>query len=500
MKSMQSIALLNFSPSYMVNNFLNNLITRTVSGVGGVDTDFLKTVNAERGLFFSRGDSVTDAYSNTGKAIRKNKKANDTLQKISDISKKATNSEILKGINRLPIEEWEQTAAKDIGSARHWDATWRMNRPDLPDTFDALGMDNTTKARLNDLMLDSPNVEVFRHDLMGEVNTPKANSVIEHTLNKYDGKAKTIMEDMVSKFPEVKETLTQALKTNDLTESIKVINTLQDKLTNKIDLENVKQIDSTYQDLRNRFSGEGLGAVGTASDTINHMNSDIWIRQSKQNLSLFMDRILKKESSVDFDPRYEQLLKMQTGDYNIVRGYAVNIASAMCDGLGLSNDVSVKIVENTMKRFDIPKEQVLANHDLYQKFATKNSPDFDINYYIQSRLDMLQKTQDIQLQADIDLDNILVQHLRDTLEPSKAGYIDTYEKRKAEIIEEKRKLNERELKDLEKRLNAMGKRQRFDFAYEQERAINKADFRTKQEWSFRCSIIPREQNLYKQNR
>lgn len=475
MKDVQSIALLNFSPSYMVNNFLNNLITRTVAGVGGVDTDFVKTVNAERGLFFSRDNDVTSVYGNTGKRIQKSKKANDTLTKFSDMFKEVKDNKILKGVSNIKIEDLETRAASDLGMRRYWDATWEHNMPDFPDSWDALGIDDATKARIRDIAYDSPNVKVFYDKIMGEVVVPEAQSVIKHMLdNNYDGKAKTVIEDTISKSPWISSILNEALLANDVNEVNKVMNHLRDTYTTDINMKNVQQMESTFDDYRVRFSGEGLGAVGTAIDVLNDMFTDVWVRQSKQNLSLFMDRIVKKMSGDEFDPQFKRLINIQNGDYNIVRGYAVKMVAAMCEGLGLKDDVSLKVLENTMKRFDIAAEQVQENHKVYQKYATKRSDDYNFKYYRQSRLDMLKKTQDILLQADIELDNILVQHLRDTLDPSMEGRIDLFAERKAEIIAEKQKLNEKLLKDEEKRLDAYSKKKRADFAIEQERTTNRA--------------------------
>ena len=471
-KSMQSIALLNFSSSYMVNNFLNNMLTRSVIGVGGIDTDAIQTFNKERGLFFSRGEDVVGNYEQTHQTINRNKKASDFLAKFDDLYKKATDNHVLKGVNNIDIEGMETRAASDIGMKRYWDSTWEYNIPDFPPEWDALGLTDTQKAQIRDLALDSPNLEVFTKRAMGEVIVPHADSVINHTLeNFYEGDAKTNMADMVGKMTWISRMLDDALQTNDAEKYKAMMNRLREQLTSDINMKNVIQQESSFASDRVDFASAGTAAVPAAVDGIIDMFDDLWIKQTKQNGSLFLDRVVKHLSDEEFDARFEAQIKMQDGDYNIVRGYAVKRLAAMCEGLGLNDATTVQIMENVMKRFEVASEQVKANHEVYQQYGKKSgNGNWDYKYYRQSRIDMLKKSQDIQLQADIDLNNILIRHLRGTLDPSMEGHIDRLEAQYKDIIEAKRKLNAQEIKDLTKRIDADNNYQREQISLRQERA------------------------------
>lgn len=467
-KSMQSIALLNFSSSYMVNNFLNNMLTRSVNGVGGIDTDAIRTFNKERGLFFSRGEEVGN-YEQTHRTINKNKKASDFLAKFDDLYTKATDNHILKGVNNIDIEGAETRAASDIGMKRYWDSTWEYNIPDFPAEWDALGLTDAQKSQIRDLALDSPNLEKFMERAMGEVIVPHAESVISHTLeNFYEGDARTNMSDMVKKMSWISKMLDEALQTNDVEKYKTMVNNLREQMTNDIALKNIIEQESSFTSDRVLFANEGPSAVPAAVDGIVDMYNDLWIKQTKQNGTLFLDRVVKGLTDDEFDARFAEQIRLQDGDYNIVRGYAIKRLAAMCEGLGLNDETSVQILQNVMSRFEVASEQVKQNHEVFQQYA--QGPNKDIKYYRQARLDMLTKSQDIQLQADIELNNILIRHLRGTLEPSMAGLIDELELQYKDIIEAKRKLNAREVKDLKARIDTNSKYAREQLSIRQERA------------------------------
>lgn len=473
-KSMQSIALLNFSPSYMVNNFLNNLLTRSVNGVGGIDSDFVKTFNAERGLFFSRGEDVAGNYKQTHKTINKNKKAKDFLQKFDDLYTQATDKAIFKGVNNFDIEGAETRAASDLGMKRYWDATWPVNIPDLPDILDSLGIDDTTKARIIDLAKESPNLEAFINKGMGEVSIPKAKTVIDHMIdaNYPDSEWKMIMQDTFSKMPWIEEDLDRIMALDDTTKVHGLMDALRDKYTNRGSMKDVVQQQSSFADYRTRFAFEGLSAISEAMDDVFSDFNDLWINQTKSNGTLFLDRVVKGLPTEEFDERFLAQMNLMTGDYNVVRNKAVKMVSAMVEGLGLDDDIQVQAIGNVMKRFDIAREQIQARHDVYQKYGRKTgNPDYDFKYYRRASLDLTQKALDAQLQADIELNDMMMRHLRGTLPDDMAGQIDIYENMQKTIIDKKRKLNAKEMKYLEKRIDTDYKKPRTKVSLLQEKDI-----------------------------
>lgn len=481
-KSMQSIALLNFSTSYMVNNFLNNLLTRSVNGVGGIDIDFVNTVNEKRGLSFSRD---SQSYQNTGDAIKTNKKATDVLAKFDELYNKATDNAVFKGVNNIDIEGMETKAAFEIGANRYWEATWKQSIPEFPSEWDALGIDDTTKKKLRDIALDSPNMEVFLDKAMGDVIIPETHSVFENMIeSKYDDRTGAVMKDTFSKMRWIFPMLDEFLRTGDKDTIHKGFEAVREKLTTDfVHLENVKEMSTSFESLRNRFSAEGIASIGVSLEALNDLYGDIWLKQTKSNGSLFLDRAIGKLTGDAFDAKFADITKIQTGDYNIVRGYAVMFAAAAVEGLGLGSDVMTKVTQNIMSRFDLSEEYIRQSHELRQKYGIgKNTnPDYNYGYYVKAGAEMLGAMLNKQLDADKALNKLIIDYLRSNLDMDEA--INQVEKMQAEVIRKKEKYNQKQVAEWTERKRASGdaKKEKVSLRQEKKRLIEKQNIHNLQE-------------------
>ena len=465
-KSMQSIALLNFSTSYQVNNFLNNMLTRSVVGVGGIDPDFINTVNAKRGLSFSRD---SDAFEGTQKTVKKNKRAKDTLQKFDDMYNNVAQKKLLKGVNNLNVEGMETTAAFNIGANRYWAATWGNNIPDMPDSWRAVGITDDMKQQIFKMALDSNNMDEFRTKLMGDVVLPKAMSTLDQMVaNNYDQKSAKIIRDYFASKPWITDMVNAFMETGDERLISRGFDKLMDEITSDVGLENVVQMQSTFEDLRNTYANEGIGAAATAFEALNNLYSQIWIKQTKENGSLFLDRVVGAISDVDFDTKYEAVTNMQTNDYRIARGYTLMNISALIDGIGMNDDAGIGLVSSAMAMYDIGEEYIQARHDIYQRYGKKNSKTYDFERYRAETLDACTKALDAQLDATRNMHQVMVDYLRANLDDSWTGHIDNFQKALDDVIKLKEADNKAEIKDLTKRINAQGKRERAHISWEQE--------------------------------
>lgn len=466
-KSMQSIALLNFSTSYQVNNFLNNLVTRSVNGVGGIDTDFIQTVAKNRGLEFSRG---SDTYSNTAQAIKKAKRGNDVLQKFDDLYSDLSQRALLKGVNNIPIEDWETRAAFDIGTNRYWDATWSVEIPEMPEAWRALGITDEQMKAIRQVALDSPNLSEFRQKLMGEYVIPAGRATFKEMLqNFYEGKTGDVISDRFSTMPWVFDVVDSFMETGDPALIRKGFEDLRDMLTSDMDLKNVIQQGSTMDDLKARYANEGFGAVATAMEAVTDLYADIWIRQTKQNGTLFLDRVAQTIDEDTFRRRYEQLVAYQNADYKVARGYAIMNIAAMIEGLGLDSDVGKALLSNAMAQFDISAQFMRKEHEWYQKYAKKSSPDYDFATWRKYKIDALTNTLQAELDASKQMGDIFVKYLRDNLDSTFTGLIDDFEASINHVNELKSKLNAKEIKDAIERIDAPNKAQRALLSIQQER-------------------------------
>ena len=467
MKSMQSIALLNFSTSYQVNNFLNNALTRSVVGVGGISTKMINDLANSRGLSWSKGEGT--AYDATSRRINKAKKANDMLQRINDMYDNVARKKLLKGVNNINIEDTETSAAFNIGTNRYWNATWGSTIPEMPAAWKALGITEDMNQTIFKLALDSPNLETFRTKLMGDVILPQASSTLAQMLeNNYDTPSAQVIRDFVSTKPWIQEMVDGFMETGDERLIRKGFEDLAQRITNDVNLQNIVQMESSFDDLRNTYANEGIGAVATAFEALNDLYSQIWINQTKDNGTLFLDRIAKNIDEDTFTKRYEAQTAVTTNDYRIARGYTIMNIGAMIEGLGMDSDVGLKLMNNAMQIYDLGEEYIKVDHDLHLKYGRKSSPDYDFPKYRAEVLDNCTKLLDRQLEASKGINKTIVDYLRNNLDESWTGNIDDLEKALGNIIKLKTEENKAEIKDLTKRLDAAGKKRRAKESIKQE--------------------------------
>ena len=466
-KSMQSIALLNFSTSYQVNNFLNNMLTRSVVGVGGFDPDFINTVNAKRGLFFSRD---SDAFEGTKNATNRAKKATDTLQKFDDMYKKATDCKLLKGVNNLDVEGTETTAAFNIGANRYWSATWGNNIPDMPDSWRAVGITDDMKQTIFKLALDSSNMDEFRANLMGDVVLPKAMSTLDQMVaNSYDDKSAKIIRDFFATKPWITDMVDAFMETGDERLISRGFDKLMNDICSDIGLENLVETQSTFESLRNTYADQGIGAAATAFEALNNLYSQIWIKQTKENGTLFLDRIVGAIAEPDFDTKYETITKLQTADYNIARGYTIMNIGALIDGIGMNDDAGIGLISSAMAFYDISEEYIKARHDIYQQYGKRGTKTYDFPRYRAETIDACTKALNAQLEATKNMHQVMVDYLRSNLDEGWTGHIDNFARDLENVVKLKEADNKAEIKDLTQRINAQGKKQRAHISWDQER-------------------------------
>lgn len=466
-KSMQSIALLNFSSSYAVNNFLNNLLTRSVEGIGGIDTDFIRDVNSRRGIGeFTRN---TESFENTGKKVKNVKKADDILQKFDDLYNNVADKAILKGVNNIDIEGMETKAAWDIATRRYWDSTWGSNIPEMPPEFKALGITDDMAKEVRRAALDSANITEFKQKLMGDVILPKASSTFAEMLTNYDSDTGKVIADYFSKYPWMSDLVDGFMESGDPEVIRKGFADLRERLSSDINLKNVIEMGSTFESLRTRYANEGFGAVATAFEALNDLYSQVWMDQTKQSGNLFFDRVVRSIDDETFQGRYDTLMKNLDGDYKIVRGYAIMNMAAMIEGLGINSEIGATLLAATMQQFDISSEYIRTEHELYQKYAKKNSPDYDMEYYKKSKLDALKKTLDAQTKASESMHKAFIDYMRTHLDDSWTGDIDRLEQSFADVIKLKQADNAKEIEEATRRIDTDYKRPRMEESLTQEK-------------------------------
>lgn len=466
MKSVQSIALLNFSTSYQVNNFLNNMLTRSVVGVGGFDPKFVNDVNKARGLSLTKDSST---YDQTSRRIRDAKKPNDKLQKVTDLYDDVSKTKLLKGVNNIDVEGIETNAAANIGFNRYWNATWANNIPEIPKAWEALGITKDMKEQVFKVALDSPNAEAFRQNIMGEIVLPKAQSTLNQMLANYmDGNTSIVLRDFFATKPWIQDMVDAFLETGDERLITRGFDDLINKLTSDVGLQNAVQYESTFEDLRNTYADQGIGAVATSFEALVDLYSQFWIKQTKENGTLFLDRVVGAIKQDDFDNIYKARMQIQTNDYNIVRGYAIMNIGAMTEGLGIDSQVATGLMSNIMQFIDLGETYIKQENQLYQKYAKADSANYDMSKYMSEKATMLETTLNTQLDALRNFNKTLVDYLRTNLDNNWTGDIDDLAKLLDDAIKLKKAENKTEIQEWRKRVNTNYKGPRARVSLEQE--------------------------------
>ena len=474
-KSLQSIALLNFSTSYQVNNFLNNMITRSVSGVGGRNNTALTDIAKARGLTFARGDTDINGnrsmWDRTSEKIKKAKKGSDALQKLDDWYRDATKDKhILQGVQLLDIEESEKNAAFNIGTNRYWSAVWPEMIPDMRKQMDSLGISKDVQNQIFKVALDSPNLETAMNKIMGEVILPGAESTLAQTLaNGYDTGSAQILRDFFAKKSWIQDAVDEVLQTGDSRMYDSGFENLIDRITNDVSKANVVQLDSTFDDLKVRYANEGIGAVSTGFEAMIDLYAKLWIDQTKENSTLFLDRVAGRITAEDFSKEYTTRMNIQTNDYRIARGYTLMNIGAMIEGLGLDTEIGTSLMTNAMQFYDLGEQYIKREHQLYQKYATPESQNYDFQKYSTEKVAMLTEMLDSQTEVSNNIHKDIVKYLRDNLDEEWTGHIDRLEQSFKDIYEANKAENKAEIKDLNERIKRSGARNRENVSIRQEK-------------------------------
>lgn len=473
MKSTQSITLLNYSPSYFINNALNNIITRSAVGVGGFDTKSIKTSNEKRGLHSSRDSQIyTDAQNKIGAKKTKDDLIGKVKTKWEDITgTDKVSGKILKGFNNIDIESLEKRAAFDIGANRYWEATWKpgLNIPEIPSQLVALGFTPEMNETIYKLAMDSNTLSEFKQKLAGDVILPGASSTLGQMIGKnYSQTAQPLIRNLIDSMPWIREAVDDLLATGNPETIRQGFQTIIDKVSHDIDIENVVQLSSDFNNLVTQIAGSGFTEFINSKMAVDDLYNDIWINQSTESEMLFAQRIAAARIPEDqFRPEYEAMLSRRNADYAMVRKYDVNHLAATIVGLGLKDDIAKTLILNKLQQYDNMQKYVTEEHNLFMKFADRTSPDYDYAYYAQSKLDMLQKVQNMQLDSYRQFDEVIVQYLRDNLDKSYTEMINKYEKDCADIQRYRAELNAKEIEWLQARMNEPDLYERHKISEEQ---------------------------------
>ena len=129
LKNAQSWALLGLNPNYLVNNFVNNMVTMATDGAlgfrsqGAIDT-FWKRVGVEPPRL-RQGVGAIDTVQEANRIISDATKVGDTIDKVSDVASKGSKKIGIFGRWSQSMEGWSSAQAFTSGFKQAWSKLWK---------------------------------------------------------------------------------------------------------------------------------------------------------------------------------------------------------------------------------------------------------------------------------------------------------------------------------------------------------------------------------------
>lgn len=413
-KSVQSVALLNFSPSYLVNNWINNMVTRTAVGVGGELTQAMKSLTERRGLF---NGTDTEAYSRTAQTIKGKKTVDDGLNKISKGVHKITDK--LKGLNVIDIEGAEKAKASSIGANQYYNATWKrgIDIPEIPEYLKAFLPPDKQEA-IYRIIRDSANAGEVRDAFMKGNTAPKWNTItdkLEEMIT--DPQQKAGFRDWVEKNPEIGELFDKTIDPTKPETWKKAFDLIQDVIATDVDTKFASQMADSLEDLTVRVSAGGMPEVAEILGDVEHYYTQLHEAQAKSNERLFEQR--SKRGGVkgeEFDAIFRERQRLIDADYERCKQYTKTAIAAMAQGMGLDDEFTVNYLKNIEYTHEINSRYYEAERNLFNEvFRTdldKELTPEQFNAYVDRKMNNLKQMHEELINSYTSMNELLVNELK----------------------------------------------------------------------------------------
>ena len=326
-KKMQHLWLLGLSPSYLANNFTNNVLTRSAIGYGGWMTpkainDYMDRFGYEPSRFNESTvetalDSKSKPKSNTDKlraAIRDRRKSGyklfDKIDKGSDWA-----SQHLGFFGKLSgkIEELESRQVMASAMMTYMNRSWKpgvnfrkmdtqlenMIREQNPDMVDAIyagisaGVSQKEIERAIFGTYIAPNVQDVLINAAREMGVDNPEDVV----TEYFGKGAVLEE------------LKQALQGKRGEEIDKVVDRIAHRMESILQVQLAEDLSKRAQAVANNVTNNGFAeAIKLGQDTAEAFG-DIWLKSQDWNTQIFDRRISEGLKTAEFRAIYQQYQK-----------------------------------------------------------------------------------------------------------------------------------------------------------------------------------------------
>ena len=391
MKSAQSILLLGWSPSYFINNVVNNAVTSAADGVFGImtpkqinrymeefgvtpsrmDSD-ANTVAEFRGS--SKGSKDSDPFS---KAVNEAKQTDDALSKVKKVLRKTNDKLGLFSNLSGAMEELQGNQLTAVAIQQYWKKRWkagegfRLMPTSLVETIEAQspGMTNIIYRAIEGGL----NMDQISQSLYDTYIKPDVGQVMKSVCDELFGAHDQIYEEVIEKthvMDEIKERF-ENCKTDE--ERRTVVKDVQEKIQSYINNLQREELINKASEVEATVSAEGLNYVSNLMAETAVQYTQFWQDEREQWNKAYNEIMNNGYDSKQRRAVLEAVAQQQKKDWADYYKQEAAIYSGIVNGLGFENEYNRKYLglmlekQKVWQQFNDQKSQIL--HYTYQKIA-----------------------------------------------------------------------------------------------------------------------------------
>lgn len=350
MKKAQSVVLLGFSPSYIANNLINNIVTRaSVGAIGGVTLDQYRTFMENAGIFparfaedagILRGDSISGStpYGKAAENIADVKRKGDWIDKAGDAFGKTKKVSLDKLNSR--IESTEGQRAYGAGIMQFFHRVWK------PDN----GFRRMDKALETMIEMQSPGLSkliystISQHFNMADIEralyasmlTPDASEVLTNIGKRLFPNDPYVISEIFDKAGITAEIQDKIRNATTRAEREQIIRDIRNRSETYRDRTFANEMVNMAEAISNIATAEGLPAVHEILTNMAIMEMDHWIDNRSDFTNTYDTKVKLKLSNDDWRKVIGATVARQANDYKNFNAMRLQTYDGIIRGLGFS--------------------------------------------------------------------------------------------------------------------------------------------------------------------
>ena len=344
LKGVQSLVLLGFNPAYFMNNWVNNVITRAVDGVGGHMSG--KQINEfyTRLGIFPKDSGLTGFDEITGAIISRATKAqNDMLGKVQKGVSFANKAGVFSRLSGK-MEKSEGNMARAIATGQFLDKTKkagvgiRKMSPVLERILDTNypGMKESVYGAINAGM----NMKEIEASLFNTVQRPYIESIIDVIDQKYTPNTPGVSRELLRKtgiMDRLNDRLKNVVTADDVDTAFAGV---EADFQDWIQKQHVETIKNQAEDAKNAVQSERVPYVLQKTGEMAIENGQHWINQRTDWDRLYSQFENGEVTKTQFNKLASELQAKHSAEMQRFNEYQLQINKGIIEGLGIETEYS----------------------------------------------------------------------------------------------------------------------------------------------------------------